>query len=632
MDCLLFFKKEKYFSYIVFILVAIAFIPSLFNGFVDWDDLPLIILNDDFKGLGIQNLKWMFTTFHMSHYQPLSWLSLAIDWKLWGMNPFGYHLTNVLLHAASAAFLYKTAFILFTVNKKDISSDNLVYASAAAVFSALFFAIHPLRAESVSWLTERRDVLSLFFFIVSLFIYVCLQSDAISEEKKHISENISYGRRLLLCFIVYVMACLSKSMAVTLPAVFVLLDFYPFRRLPASTLILRERDSIKAVKEKIPFFIFAAALSLFYYFVVGKAIDIPYIDSYKPSFAKAVYANWFYLFKTVFPIGLSPVYAAPEHGYLVPNIIGGSALFFLLCYAFRLRHSFPVLLTAALYYFGTLFPACGLLNGAPVPAADRYSYIPGIGPAVLAGAVFLNCLNNPDSRKRAGYAALIIIILMSVLCSRQQSFWKGSTSVWTRAASAEPRSAIAYNNLASLAFARGNREEAEKLMLKALSLAPDDFNIHFNCGNLYLLASRYQEAAVKYSYVIKLAPDYYLAYIKLAEAELKLGNAGEAEEALIKATEKRPAYFQAWHDLAIIKMDAGKYSEAEPAIRNALSAVPDSEEMLIMMSAALAGQGRYSETVDFCHKVLELNPKNGEASAFLQRLEKAANGNGKNAK
>lgn len=566
---------EKYFPFLIFVIVFVAFTPSLANRFVDWDDAPLILFNNDFRGLGIANLKWMFSTFHMSHYQPLTWLSLAIDYCLWGLNPFGYHLTNILLHSLAAAFLAKASLMLFRIGRLGYSTSFV-----GAFFAALFFAVHPLRAESVSWLTERRDVLSTCLFLMAIWSYIraCLENTS--------QKGILSSKRLVPCFFLYVCACFSKSMAVTLPAVLLLLDFYPLKRI---SMPLR-KDFLPVLFEKIPFFAFAAALSLFYYFVVGKYIDIPYTQAYMPSAAKAIYAYWFYLLKTFVPIALSPVYVPPEGGYFLPNMIGGIVLLLLTGFAFAIRQKIPAFLTALLFYFGTLFPACGLLNGAPVPAADRYSYIPSIGIAVFLGFAFACLFEKGRFRKTYTVLAVSILVLIAGLNVRQQRFWKGSTSVWNRVVSVEPRSAIAYNNLASLVYAKGDIPQAEELMLKAKDLAPDDFNINFNCANMYAMSGEYEKALTEYDEVLRKAPTMYEAYIRKADMENKLGKYASAEKTLIAATGIRPDYFQAWHGLAIIRLETQDFAGAEAALKELLRIMPDMPEAKEMLEEARAGQ------------------------------------------
>lgn len=621
---------ERFLPLLVFIFVFIAFIPSLFNGYVNWDDSPVLLYNEFVRGLSLENIKWMFTTFYMSHYQPLSWLSLAIDYDIWQYNPLGYHLTNILLHAFSSALLATLSLVFFKIIKIPYRERI-----CGTIFATVFWAVHPLRAESVSWITERRDVLSaaLFMLAFCLYVKVLLQEKAQSAGTLSDAGNMNIGRlsirRLLPCFLVYVAACLAKSMAVTLPAVLMLVDFYPFRRIRIDSKDKKQiaSDFLSCLVEKAHFFVFAAALSIFYYFVVGKAIDVPYIDAYMPSAAKAVYAYWFYILKTFLPFGLSPVYVPPENGYLVFNSVALFFLCLLAAVAFIMRKKAPGIAVSLLFYAGTLFPVCGLLNGAPVPAADRYSYIPSIGIAVLLGGLIAVLIRYAEIKhkeqlgKAIVFVALLWLSVITYCGATQQLVWYGSTSVWNRVAKIEPRSAIAYNNLASLAYSKGDKEKAENLMLKAMSLAPEDFNVVLNCGNFYAMAGQTDKALEMYSRVIEMAPSHYEAYIKKAETERNSGKNAEAVKTYSVAAAIRPKYEQAWQGLASANMDSGNYTAAESAAVKWLELRPGSAEARFMLALSIAGQGRYAESAEICRRLLAENPNDENAAAFLKRLE-----------
>jgi len=155
---------------IVALLTAVAFLPALQNGFVDWDDKSNFLLNHHYRGLGLDELRWMFTAFHMGHYVPLTWLTLGLDYLLWGMDPAGYHLTNLLLHVATAVAFYFLTMQLLCLGAGSVGEDKAVWAGAA--FAALIFALHPLRVESVAWITERRDVLSGLLYVLTILAYL----------------------------------------------------------------------------------------------------------------------------------------------------------------------------------------------------------------------------------------------------------------------------------------------------------------------------------------------------------------------------------------------------------------------------------------------------------------------------
>src|SRR4030095_391403 len=201
---------------LVALITFVVFSPALRNGFVNWDDFETIVANQNFRGFTWSHLRWMFTTFHLGHYQPLSWLTFSLDYLLWGMNAFGYHLTNILLHSANAVLFYFVTRRLLAI-AAPISS--VVVLNLAAGFSALVFAIHPLRVESVAWATARSDVLSVFFLLLAVLSYL----KAAGLETK----NTSGRRWLAASAVLYVLSLLSQASGMTLPLVLLGLDLYP---------------------------------------------------------------------------------------------------------------------------------------------------------------------------------------------------------------------------------------------------------------------------------------------------------------------------------------------------------------------------------------------------------------------
>jgi protein O-mannosyl-transferase len=225
---------------LVLTLTALAFAPCLSNGFVNWDDHTNIVENWNYRGLGAAQLRWMFTTLHMGHYQPLAWVTLGVDYSLWGMNPLGYHLTSMLFHIANAGLFYLVVIALLErAPPEGLASDD-GRVRVAAAFAAGLFALHPLRVESVAWATERRDVVSGFFFLLALFAYVR-------------STGGAARRWSALSVAAFAAALASKATTVVLPAILLVIDEYPLRRRA------REHRSIgQLVAEKVPYFVLAA--------------------------------------------------------------------------------------------------------------------------------------------------------------------------------------------------------------------------------------------------------------------------------------------------------------------------------------------------------------------------------------
>src|ERR1043166_23734 len=206
---------------VILTVTLLSFGPILRNQFVDWDDYENLISNTHYRGLGWAQLSWMVTTFHMGPYQPLSWMTYGLDYLLWGMKPAGYHLTSLLFHAANAVFFYFVCRRILGIIWPNEPAHAPWHLSTAAAFAALFFSIHPLRVESVAWATERRDVVSGFFFLATVYFYLRATSKV---EAKSV-------RWLSAAFFCYVLSLLGKTTAIALPIVLLILDIFPLRRL-----------------------------------------------------------------------------------------------------------------------------------------------------------------------------------------------------------------------------------------------------------------------------------------------------------------------------------------------------------------------------------------------------------------
>src|SRR5438445_6737113 len=290
-------------SWLVPVLIALvtvtAFLPTLRNQFVSWDDDKNFLENPDYRGLARSHLRWMWTT-HRGHYIPLTWMTFGLDYLLWGMNPVGYHLTSLLLHAANAVvFFFLVRRILTLALPGPAERGHAV--PVAAGFAALVFAIHPLRVESVAWVTERRDVLSGLFYLVTILMYLWA------------CERGARGRGWYwLSVAVFVLALLSKSMVVNLSFVLLILDVYPLRRLGGAVGWWSERAR-RVYVEKIPFVLLAAAAS-----AVALMAQLSHDTmvlvvqlSALGRLAVSVYGLSFYLWKMVAPVNLSPLYELP---------------------------------------------------------------------------------------------------------------------------------------------------------------------------------------------------------------------------------------------------------------------------------------------------------------------------------
>src|SRR5213592_3852425 len=374
---------ERWRRWLVPVLIAVvtfaAFLPTLQNQFLNWDDPRNFLENPHYRGLGWTHLRWMWTT-HLGHYIPLTWMTLGLDYLLWGMNPVGYHLTSLLLHVTNAVVFFFVVRWLLTRALPSPSERGYALAVSAG-FAALVFAIHPLRVESVAWVTERRDVLSGLFYLVAILLYL------------RACEGGARGRGWYwLSAAVFGCALLSKSMVVNLPVVLVILDVYPLRRLGGAVGWWSE-PARRVYVEKIPFVLLAAAASAIAVMAqlsFHAALSVAQL-SVPGRVAISAYGLSFYLWKMVVPVNLSPLY---ERGLVDPwatlFLLSYGGLVAITALAWARRRRWPGLPATWLAYVVVLLPVLGIFQSGPQIAADRYTYLAGLGWAILAGASLLS--------------------------------------------------------------------------------------------------------------------------------------------------------------------------------------------------------------------------------------------------
>ena len=355
-------RVYRFFPALVALSTFLVFLPALQNDWVNWDDTENFLSNPAYRGLGWAQLKWMWSTQMLRHYIPLSWMTLGLDYKIWGMNPWGYHLTNVLLHTANAVVFYLLAVAIFKITIPPKAGAEI---PIGALFAALIFAIHPLRVESVAWITERRDALSGLFYLLAILAYIHAYQPGHPIRRKY----------YWLCLASFAVALLSKEIVVTLPALLLLLDIYPLRRLPLTR---------KIWVEKIPFVALSAVLLIRMSFVAN---DEPLFDAriglgWFPHVATPLYNLAFYLWKTLIPVRLSPLYPfTPQKIDLAsrPFEISVIVVLSITATAILLRRRWPALLTVWFAYILTLSPVLGFVANGPRLSSDRSTYLACLG-------------------------------------------------------------------------------------------------------------------------------------------------------------------------------------------------------------------------------------------------------------
>ena len=496
----------------------IAYLPSLKSGFVNWDDPDYVAENPLVRLADLEALKGVFSTVVSGNWHPLTVLSLALDYRLWGMDPFGYHLTNVILHALNSALVYLVTRRLI----KEKTDEET--ASVAAFTTAVLFGIHPAHVESVAWIAERKDVLSAFFFLLSVLSYL---------RYSRTGSAARYAASLIL----FIPALLSKPMAVTLPVVLLILDFYPLERISGGV------GGVKRVLvEKAPFFALSAVSSALTLWAqkAGGAI-VPY-EAYPFYFraAIAVRALFFYLYKMILPFDLAPFYPMPERADLFNSFFVLSAVVFAAVTVFcALTFRRQRLVTSVwAYYLVTLSPVIGIIQVGSQAAADRYTYIPGIGPFMLAGLFAGLVYERAPRALLKVLCALVIAAVLTALSAvtlRQEAVWRDSVTLWTHEIKAHPNVSLAYNNR-GLAYNDLYRfAEAVEDFGAALRLRPDYAEAYNNRGISYEGTRDYPRAIEDYRTAIRINPGLGAAYHNLGLAYSAAGEDALAFEMLQKA-------------------------------------------------------------------------------------------------
>jgi len=417
---------------LVVALTLLVFLPALYHEFLGWDDAKNYLDNPHYRGWGPRQLAWMFTTFHMGHYIPVTWISLGLDYLLWGMSSSGYHLSNILFHAATALAFYFLSLRLLRAARLGITDSDLRIGAALA---ALLFAIHPLRAESVAWVTERRDVLSGLFYVLSLIAYLKALDGTDRARPRWYWTSVGF----------FACGLLSKSIVVSLPVVLLALDVYPLQRLGGK----RGWRRTPVWLEKVPYFALGAVATVIGFLALFTLGNTRSLAEMGPLYRTvlSIHGLAFYLWKSVMPFGLSPLYPLDfTVTWLHFGAVGG-----LLGVAVLMRQRWPAFTVATIAYIATLLPVLGIFQNGPQAAADRYTYLACLGWAVILGGLAARPWAGRDVIR---VVLSIWVVAMLPLTWQQVAIWRDSATLWSHAIALAPQNRAAHFNLA------GAHEEA----------------------------------------------------------------------------------------------------------------------------------------------------------------------------
>jgi len=617
--------ENRSFLIFIFLIVAVlaVYLPVRHYKFLKYDDDKYVTDNRYVKpGLSLQGVRWAFTTGHASNWHPLTWLSHMLDCEIFGSdnNAGAHHLTNVGFHIANTLLL----FVVLT---------RMTGALWASGFVAAVFGLHPLHVESVAWIAERKDVLSTFFWLLTMLAYVRY------TEKPKLT-------RYLVTLALFALGLMAKPMLVTLPFVLLLLDYWPLERMRFSKMLgsddlqggdtqgsNRRTPILYLVLEKVPFLALTVISSFVTFIVQRKGGAVPTVAalSLKSRFTNAIVSYVTYVVKMVWPSRLGVLYPHPVGGLSTAKVVVCALLLVLVtvCFVYLARRcKYP--LVGWLWYVGTLVPVIGMVQVGVQARADRYTYVP------LTGLFIIIAWGIPELFGKWRYRKVVLVVLagavlaaMITATSLQLRYWKNSIALFGHTLDVTENNWIMHGNYASVLAGAGETEKAIEEFSKALKIKSNSAEVHTNLGNVLSNIGRLDDAIKHYRKAISLEPDFSEGHYNLAVALAKKNQVDEAIAEYRQAWRLDKWNLDALNNLAHLLDDKkGQVDEAIKLYEKAIELEPGNIIAHGRLGLALAKVGRIDDALEEFHIVLKAQPNDAEmyrnVGLLLERQKKTA--------
>jgi len=564
---------------LIFTAAVVTFWPGISGDFVNWDDKDNVVNNPGVHGLGRAQLRWMWTGAVLGHYIPLTWMSFGLNYTLGGLDPRGYHLLNLCLHGANALLFYLIARRLLRLARPGGEEPGPWPLAFGATLAALLFAVHPLRVESVVWITERKDVLCGFFFLSAVLAYL----RAVTAEGLERSWQI-------VSLVAFAAALLAKAAAMPLPAILLLLDAYPLRR-------AREVSAWpRLIVEKIPWAILGTVGALVALRAVYAGTGVTDYTRYGAGarLAMTAYTFVFYPVRWFWPVELLPLYELPPEVRLTAPRFLLPAIGFLVVTAIlvALRRRWPAGLAAWTASVLMLLPISGAVHSGHQLAHDRYSYLSGLSLALLFGGGLCWVLTarsrgrvTPAIASTVTVGAAAIVLVLAGGAWDQSKVWRDSETLWSWATSMDPQCAICWNNLGSSLTEQKRHAEAETAYRRALALRPNRATVINNVATALYGQGKYREAEEMLKLALKLDPNLTGALMNMGALKAQEGHYTEALTYFRPAYARDPSFGDLARNLALALVSeggeqkkAGRRLQAMALYQEALVVKPDDAE------------------------------------------------------
>lgn len=549
-------QKQKWMMCLVLAVVTLALFWQVNqHDFINLDDPIYIHENHHIRSeISLENVYWAFSTKYAGVWYPLTWLSLMLDHQLYGLNAGGYHITNLVLHILSTLLLF------WLLNRMTGS----LWRSA---FVAALFALHPLHVETVAWITKRKDVLSAFFWMLTLCLYVYYVEKPVVK-------------RYLPVLFSFVLALMSKQMVVTLPLMMILLDYWPLKRFK-----LKGKNFFWQLKEKTPFFVLSAFFSLLVVWIGKSHFEYKPYNVFLFGFplisrlANIPISFMTYVKKIFWPCDLAVFYPFAHHVSLW--LATGCAMLILAVSVFAImaRQRFPSLFVGWLWYAITIMPVIGILQSSERIVSDNYTYLPSIGIFIMAAWGMPLFFRRESMRQKIlGMSCVSMLTVMAVLTWQQCGYWENSISVWTRALQVTEDNYFTRYSLAVTLLKEDRTTEAIDHFSAALRLQPNYDDAYFNRGGAYDRLGQYQRAIEDYTQVIRLQPQKADAYSNRGASCYKLNHFMEAIQDYNEALRLQPDHFEAYLNRGLAYGKLRQYQQAIDNFNHAIRLQPSNAD------------------------------------------------------